>query len=111
MSLKTDYNLQTAMNSVYDLGAALIVSTPTAAYTKLSSDLAVAAAAGKKEFTVNVNHNADNTNLELKGTYWQTYRAGVISSLANEDIYDYEVSVSLNTTTTGVATIDLIFTF
>ena len=111
MSLKTDYSLQEAMNSVYDLGAALITSTPTAAYTQLSSDLAVAAAAGEKEFTVNVNHNADNTNLELKGTYWLSYKAGIISSLASEDIYDYEVSVSLNTTSVGVASIDLIFTF
>jgi len=111
MSLKTDYNLQTEMIAVYDLGLSLIQSTPTSTYTLVSGELAAAAAAGKKSFTVNVAHNAINANLELEGAYWESYRAGIISSLASESIYSYEVAVELNKTIAGTASLDLVFTF
>lgn len=111
MSLKTDYNLQSQMDDVYDLGVSLIQPTPTAAYTIISGELAAAAAAGETDFTVNVNHNAINDNLELSGTYWRSYSAGILTALASENIYNYEVAVVLNTTVTGTATIDLIFSF
>ena len=111
MSLKTTYNLPTEMKTVYELGVALIQPTPTPQYTIIQDELAAAAAAGKTEFTVNITHNAINANLELKGTYWDSYNAGLIAALSAEDVYDYEVKVELNTTIAGSATLDLNFTF
>ena len=111
MTLKTDYNIDTQMNSVFDLGKALIVNTPTASFTIVQAALQSAATRGETEFTVNISHNADNASLELQGRYYQTYIAGIISSLSEEDVYDYEVTVELNTTIAGTASLDLKFNF
>lgn len=110
MSLRTDYNIQDNMITVYDLGVALIQSTPTPAYTQLSTELANAAAAGKRDFTINVAHNADDTNLKLNGDYLNSYKAGIYSALAAEEIYSHQVTVELNTVQT-TASIDLTFSF
>ena len=111
MTLRTDYNLQTQMDTVFDLGVALIQPTPSATYTIISNELIAAAAAGKEVFTVNIAHNAINDNLELKGTYWDSYKAGLAFALASEDIYDYQFTIELNTASTGVASIDINFSF
>lgn len=111
MTLKTDYNIDTQMNSVFDLGKSLIVNTPTASFTVVQAALQAAALRGETEFTVNLAHNANNASLELQGRYYETYAAGVIASLSEEDVYDYEVTISLNTTIAGTATLDLQFNF
>lgn len=113
MTLKVNYNFNEEMNLVYNLGFSLIqaLPTPTPAYTTLNGALAAASKAGKKIFTVNLSHNAINANLELKGEYWETYKTGIQSSLSQEDIYCNEVTVELNTSVAGTATIDLKFNF
>lgn len=112
MTLKTDYNVDTSMDAVFDLGVAHVFSGgPTAAYTIISAALAVAAGRGETAFTINIAHNADNASLELQGRYFNTYSAGLLSALAVEDIYNYEVTVELNTDVAGTASIDLVFNF
>lgn len=112
MTLKTDYSIDSDMNAVFDLGLAHIDSSgPTASYTSISAALAAAAARGETTFTVNITHNAINASLELQGRYFDSYSAGLLSALAVEDIYNYEVTVELNTDIAGTASIDLNFNF
>ncbi len=112
MTLKTDYSIDSDMNAVFDLGLAHISSVgPTPTYTTISTALGIAAGRGETSFTINVVHNADNASLELQGRYFSTYSAGLLAALAEEDIYNYEASVVLNTDVAGAASIDLVFNF
>lgn len=111
MSLINSYNISTVLQSVYDLGYSLIRPTPTVAYTIVSSELATAAAAGEKVFTINIMHNAINSNLELKGDYLKAYTSGILASLLQEGIFEHQVVIALNTKVSGTASIDLMFSF
>ena len=111
--LRDSFNVDVQMAAVYNLGKALIGTDAslTAAYTAIQSALALNAASGIKEFTVNVAHNGLNSAIELRGLYWQTYSAGIISALAEQHIYSYEVTPSVNLTVRDLASIDLKFSF
>jgi hypothetical protein len=71
-----------------------------AAYTTMAIALAQASADGKTQFKVNCQTNHKPAVLRLEGNYWKAYKAGVIVGLAQEDIYDYECTVSIDTTDT-----------
>lgn len=113
MSLKTDYltsspsGFATAMNTVYDAGVAWVGTNLTA----ISDDLKENAAKGLKTFTVNVAVTFEATNLRLEGYHWKSFKAGILHAFADQDIYDYELAVELNTDDTSSTSIDLNFTF
>lgn len=110
MTLRTDYNFNTTMNTAYALGLSLLtVGSP--AYTTLSAGLAAASSQGKEIFTININHNSTSSILELKNAYWDSYVTGIEAALASEGIFNREVAVSLNTSVVGTATLDFNFSF
>jgi hypothetical protein len=112
MSLKTDYGLAAALNTAFDAGIALIVSTPTAQYTTMSTELAAAAALGKEEFTIQIEcPTAQRSAILLQGKYWDAYKAGLESGLATEDIYSYEYTITLNTDDASTTYLDFNFSF
>ncbi|CAB4124759.1 hypothetical protein UFOVP53_28 [uncultured Caudovirales phage] len=110
MSLKTDYlqgatGLTTQMLAVFTSGEAFITNN----LVTLTTEMQTAAAAGITKFTVSIVAPVSGHNLRLKGTYMNTYFAGIRSALMAEEIYDYEVSVVLNTSDTVDTSIDLNF--
>lgn len=113
MSLKTDWltsspsGFATAMNTVFDAGAAWVTTNSSAISTALKAN----AAQGLKTFTVNVAVTFETANLRLEGFHWESFKAGIISQFAAEDIYSYEVSPELNTDDSSSTSIDLNFTF
>jgi hypothetical protein len=110
MSLKTDYlqgatGLTTQMLAVFTAGEAFITNN----LATLTAAMQANAAAGITKFTVTILSPASGHNLRLKGMYMNTYFAGIRSALMAEEIYDYEVSVVLNTSDTVDTSIDLNF--
>lgn len=112
MSLKTDYydgpnGFNTKMLDVFDAGVAFV----TANAATLTNALQAAAAKGQKTFTVNVITTFEPANLRLEGTHMDTHFAGILNEMGTQDIYNYEVSLSLNTSDTTTTSIDFNFTF
>lgn len=112
MTLKTDYfdgatGFHSQMNDVFDAGVAWI-STNLAT---ISTDLQTAAAAGKTSFSLSYPASpASDANLALEGTYMNAFLAGILSGFADQDIYSYEVSASVDDSSTPY-NITLSFTF
>ena len=113
MSLRTDYNLSTAIGTAYQAGVDYIgtLASPGAAYADLSSGLSDAADMGKESFTVTVVVTHAPDTLKLQNKYWDAFQAGIISALAAEGIYDYEVTLALNTEDTNETKVDFTFSF
>jgi len=112
MTLKTDYldgatGLTEKMQAVFDAGV-LFVSTDNIAAIK--ADLLVAASSGKSSFTSIHQTSFETVNLRLEGTHMDTYFAGIIKGFADEGIYSYEVSPSLDTSDTVDTFVILTFT-
>jgi hypothetical protein len=112
MSLKTDYlqgatGLTTQMLAVFASGEAFVVAN----LATLTAAMQTNAAAGVSKFTVTILASVSERNLRLKGTYMNTYFAGIRSGLMAQEIYDYEVAVVLNTSDTVDTSIDLNFNF
>ena len=112
MSLKTDYldganGYTTQMATVFADGEAFVTANAAA----LTTGLQAAAAQGLKSFTVNVITSQNPGNLRIAGIYLNTYLAGIEAQLAQEDIYNYEVTLSLNTSDQTTTSIDFKFTF
>lgn len=114
MSLKTDYldgstGLTQKMAAAFDAGSSFV----TANLGQLSTELKSAAAKGQKIFTViiAVSGSASPDYLKLNGLYLQSFFAGIKSQLAVEDIFDYEVALSLNTADLGNLKVNFNFTF
>lgn len=112
MSLKTDYldgatGLTQKMQNVFDQGVALVTTNLSA----LSSGLQTNAAKGLSSFTINIVTTFEPANLRLKGTHMNTYFAGIRAQLAAESIFDYEVSLELNTSDLTTTSIDFKFNF
>jgi hypothetical protein len=116
MSLKTDYfdgatGLQTQVNNAFDAGVTFVAVTNLAA---ISAALISAAAAGKTKFTVTLLtsyqpstlRGNNGNNLILKA-----YLAGISKALADQDVYNYEVTPTLNITDSVDTKIDLNFNF
>lgn len=112
MSLKTDFldnadGFTQKMAAVFAAGEQFVVDNLSA----LSSELQAAAAKGQKSFTVNVLTTFEPPNLRLEGTHLDTYLAGISAQLMSEQIYDYEVELSLNTSDQTDTSIDFKFSF
>ena len=116
MSLKTDYfdgatGLQTKCNDAFDAGVTFVtVDNLSAIRTALISS----AAAGSTKFitTLLTSYNPSTlrgnkgNNLILKA-----YLAGIQQGLANQDIYNYECTPTLNVSDSVDTKIDLNFNF
>ena len=113
MSLRTDYDLSTALSTAYQAGVDYIgtLASPGAAYATLSSELADAASLGKESFTVTIVVTHAPDTLKLQNKYWDAFQAGIISALAAEGIYSYEVTLALNTADTNETKVDFTFSF
>ncbi len=113
MSLKTDYltsspsGFTTAMNTVFDEG----VDWVTDNLSDISDELKENAAAGNREFTINVAVTFEVVNLRLEGIHMETFFAGIRSALAAQEIYSNEYTIELNTSVTTSTSIDLNFDF
>lgn len=116
MSLKTDYfdgatGLQAKCNDAFSAGVDFV---EVANLTEIRNELLIAAAAGQTKFVVTLltsyvpstlRGNKGN-NLILK-----SYLAGIQQGLANQEIYSYECTATLNVADTVDTSIDLNFNF
>jgi hypothetical protein len=112
MSLKTSFydgltGLHQQLNNAFDAGGQLV----TDSLATITTELQAAAAAGKITFTVNLITSYQTANLRLNGLLLKAYLAGVTQALAAEDIYSYEVTPALNTSSNTDTSIDLKFNF
>lgn len=112
MSLKTDYldgsnGFTQQMADVFDQGKSFVAANMSA----LTSALQLAASKGQKKFVVTVETTFEPANLRLNGLHLQTYLAGIQAALADQDIYNYEVTLALNTSLTTTTSIDFNFSF
>lgn len=112
MSLKTDFQdgangYTQKMLNVFSQGELLV----TGNLASLSSGLQTNAAKGLSSFTLNLVTTFEPANLRLKGTHMNTYFSGIRSALAAEGIFDYEVSLALNTSDLTTTSIDFNFSF
>lgn len=116
MSLKTDYfdgatGLHEKCNDAYDAGVTFVTTTNL---TAISDALKAAAAAGQTKFvcTLMTTYNPSilrgnkGNNLILK-----SYLAGIQAGLAQQEIYAYEVTPTLNVADTVDTKIDINFNF
>lgn len=112
MSLKTDYldgsnGFTQQMADVFAQGKAFVAANSSVLTTALQS----AASKGQKKFTLTVETAFEPANLRLNGLHLQTYLNGITSALSDEDIYNYEVTLALNTSLTTTTSIDFTFSF
>lgn len=112
MSLKTDYfdganGFTQQMAGVFADGQSFVTTN----LTSLQTELQAAASKGLRKFTVTLVTTQEPANLRLKGTYLDTYFAGIRAQLMAEEIYDYEVELTLNTSDTTTTSVDFAFSF
>ena len=110
MSLRTGYTgatdakLALARQAGYDF----IIVTNLA---QITTDMAAAAAQGKRKFTLNYTASFQPQDLRLEGPLWDAYQSGIYEGLTTEDIMQNEVTVVLNTSDTVSTSVDLVFDF
>ena len=112
MTLKTDYldgatGLTQQMAAVFDAGV-LFVSTTN--YAAIQADLLAAASSGRSTFTSTHTVSFETANLRLEGTHMDTYFAGIVKGFADEGVWSYEVTPSLDTSDTQTTSVILTFT-
>ena len=112
MSLKTDFldganGFTMQMADVFAQGEAFIALNLASITTQLQDN----AGKGLKKFKITLLSPFEPANLRLKGLHMNTYFSGILAALLAEDIYTYEVAISLNTSDTIDTKIDLDFTF
>lgn len=112
MSLKTDFldganGFTLQMADVFAQGEAYIATNLASITTELQTN----AAKGLKKFKVTLLSPFEPANLRLKGLHMETYFSGIRAALLAQDIYMYEVAISLNTNDTIDTKVDLDFTF
>jgi len=112
MSLKTDYfdganGFNQKMNDVFVAGQSFVTTNLAALTTELQAN----AAKGLKEFTINIISTFEPANLRLLGTHMETHFAGITHQLGTEEIYDYEITLVLNTSDVTTTSIDFKFNF
>lgn len=116
MSLKTDFfdgatGLQSKCNDAFDAGVTFVTVTNLAT---ISAALIAAAAAGNTKFTTTIVTSYNPATLRgNKGNnlILKAYLAGVQQGLADQDVYSYECTPTLNTSDTVDTKIDLNFNF
>lgn len=111
MTLKTDYldgatGLTQQMQAVFDAGVLFVSTTNNAA---IQADLVAAASAGKSSFTSSHITSFETANLRLEGKHMDTYFAGIMKGFADEGIYSYEVTPTLDTSDTVETSVILTF--
>lgn len=104
-STQWGYHLQ--MWDALENGESLITSNLATLQTSLRSN----AVSGKSSFTISLETSYQVNNLKLKGPHFKSYSAGIKKALAEQGIYDYEVTVTLNTADSSVTKVDLAFNF
>jgi hypothetical protein len=116
MTLKSDYyqgatGLQQKMKDAFDAGVEFVAVTN---YAALQTALLSAAEQGITKFDVEIqttfNHlwlRQNNGNNLLKKSYF----SGIISALADSEIYDYECSLNLNVADTAITKVIFQFNF
>ena len=115
MSLKTDFfdgatGLHSKMNAARDAGTAFVTTNMVA----LSNALKTNAAQGITAFTVSLTTSDNPTYLRGnsgENFYRKSYFDGIMSGLLAQDLYTYEVTLSLNTTDTVITSVNFIFNF
>jgi len=112
MSLKTDYfdganGFNTKMNDAFVAGQGFVTTNLAALTTSLQEN----AAKGLKTFTVNYVTTFEPANLRLNGIHQQSYFSGIKHQLGTEEIYDYEITLTLNTSDNTTTSIDFTFAF
>lgn len=112
MSLKTDYldganGFTQKMNDAFVAGQGFVTTN----LASLTTELQAAAAKGLKTFTVTLVTTFEPANLRLNGIHQQSYFAGIMNQLGAEEIYDYEVTLALNTSDQTTTSVDLKFSF
>ena len=116
MSLKTDFfdgatGLHQKCNDAFDAGVAFVTVTNLSA---ISTALVDHAAQGRTQFTVTLT-TTYNTSI-LRGNkgnnlILKAYLAGIQEGLADQDIYNFECTPSLNVADATTTRIDLVFDF
>lgn len=81
------------------------------AYTTLAAGLTQAASEGKESFVIKAVTSHNPTVLRMNTKYLDAYFAGIISGLADEGIYSYECTLSLDTTDTSILRVSFEFEF
>jgi hypothetical protein len=116
MSLRTDFfdgatGLHTKCNDAFDAGVTFVTVDNA---TAISNALKDNAASGKTAFIVSLITSYNTAILKGnsgKNLILKAYLAGIEKGLADGDIYNYEVSISLNVTDTLSTKVDLAFNF
>jgi len=110
MSLRTDYTgaIDAKLAQARIAGRDFVLVSNLA---NITSDMAAAAAQGKRAFTLTYTVSFQPSDLRLQGPLWKAYRSGILEGLASEDVMNNEVSVELNTSDTLATSVNLIFDF
>ena len=113
MSLKTDYGLAAALDTAFNAGKDYIGTelAPGSAYPTLSAGLTDAASQGKETFLISVAVLHAPETLKLQNKYWLAFQSGMYQALADEGIYNTEVTFTLNVADTLETKIDFNFSF
>lgn len=110
-TLKYEYlegptGLTDKMAAVFAAGEKFVLVDNRAA---ILADLQAAASAGKTSFTSTHLTYFETVNLRLMGRHMETYFAGIVKAFADENIYSYEVTPSLDTSDTSETSVILTF--
>jgi hypothetical protein len=110
-TLKDEYlegttGLSDKMAAVFVAGETFVSTTNRAA---ILADLKAAASSGKSSFTSTHLTSFETANLRLKGTHMDTYFAGIVKAFADENIYSYEVTPTLDDSDTSETSVILTF--
>lgn len=92
-------------------GKSLSYSSPRpASYTTLKAELINAAAQGKAKFTASIETTYMPAVLRQNTLIQKAYFDGIMAAMADENLYSYEVKLTLNTSDTMVTKVDFVFT-
>jgi hypothetical protein len=112
MTLRADYfdnstGIQTAIANAVAAGSTFVTTN----LATLSSGLQTAAAQGKTTFTVTIATSYQTTTLRLNTVILEAYLAGITQGLADQLIYDFECTPTLNTSDNMTTSINFNFDF
>ena len=112
MTLKQSYydgltGLQQQLNDAFDAGVTFVADNNAV----ITSALTSAAALGNTTFTLSILTSYKTAALRLNGLLLKSYLAGITDGLAAEDVYSFECTPTLNTTSATDTAINLNFNF
>ena len=109
-TLRSSYNLQQNLADAF-FGGYVYTRPAGEAYVPLQQGLASASANGEETFTVRCLVSFNPDTLMLGTYYWEAFKCGAKCGLADEDIYDYEVTMRLETNSSYDTYVNFDFTF